>query len=219
MALPATKLPAGQTSLPARYPHLVYDGGEPPARSRRRGPVDNGVLGMALFLGSETMLFAGLISALLILRAANDVWPPPGQPRLPLEVTGFNTAILLLSAVTMRLAVVAGRQADAERTARWLSATGFLGVIFLAVQGREWVQLLRYGLKASSNTFGATFYTLIGCHALHVLAAVVVLFAVRVQARRRLSWNARWGALEVCQLYWFFVVGVWPILYALVYWM
>jgi cytochrome c oxidase subunit 3 len=217
MAVPAAKLPAGHASTTGSYPRLVHGGGGPPAGGRRRGAVDNGVLGMALFLGTETMLFAGLISALLILRAANDAWPPPGQPRLPVGVTGLNTVVLLLSAVTMRRATSAARQRDCERAPRWLNATALLGAVFLIIQGREWVQLVHYGLNASSSPFGATFYTLIGCHALHVLAALATLVVVRVRAGRWLSRDAGRGALDVCELYWFFVVGVWPILYLLVY--
>ena len=92
-----------------------------------------------------------------------------------------------------------------------------LGTIFLVVQGAEWVRLIGYGLDATSTTYGGTFYTLIGCHALHVLVGVAVLLAVlRGAIQGRYSSRAR-GTIEAGRLYWFFVVGVWPVLYVLVY--
>ena len=87
----------------------------------------------------------------------------------------------------------------------------------LLVQGVEWVQLIRHGLRASSSPYGGTFYTLIGCHAVHVLAAVitlVVLLAWIGRTRRIERWQT---PIAVCRLYWLFVVAVWPLLYVLVY--
>jgi cytochrome c oxidase subunit 3 len=171
---------------------------------------------MAIFLGTETMVFGALISGFLILRAGSGQWPPLGQPRLPVGITGLNTLILLFSAYTMRRAVSESRGGSRAQVVQWLGATAVLGVTFLVVQGTEWVRLIDFGLGASSSLYGATFYTLIGCHGLHVLVAVVVLLAV---LRGTLRAPAERGAvrLQVCQLYWLFVVAIWPILYVLVY--
>ena len=54
------------------------------------------VMGTLIFVFTEIMLFAGLISAFMIVRSGSVVWPPPGQPRLPLEATAFSTAALLV---------------------------------------------------------------------------------------------------------------------------
>ena len=95
--------------------------------------------------------------------------------------------------------------------------TGLLGVIFLAVQGYEWVRLVHHGFTLSSGVYGSIFYVLIGCHALHVLVAVFWLLAVFIGARAgRFSVNHHVG-VEVCAIYWTFVVLLWPILYILVY--
>src|SRR2546426_10898598 len=56
---------------------------------------------MLIFLGAETMFFAGLLGAFIVYRVANETWPPMSMPRLPVEVTGINTLILLYSAATM----------------------------------------------------------------------------------------------------------------------
>ncbi|MGH7288155.1 MAG: cytochrome c oxidase subunit 3, partial [Myxococcota bacterium] len=67
--------------------------------------VSNAVLGMSIFIFTEAMLFAGLISAHTIARASAPLgWPPPGQPRLPFEETAVNTAALLLSGVSVFVA-------------------------------------------------------------------------------------------------------------------
>lgn len=179
-------------------------------------PLPNGVVGMAVFLGTETMLFAGLVSAYLILRAGSLAWPPPDQPRLPVGVTAVNTLFLLASAWTMQRAFRAIRRPHLfSEPLRWVAATAALGAVFLAVQGYEWIRLLRYGLRMSSSLYGAAFYTVVGAHGLHVLAAVVALVAVAIAGVLRPRTLA--PRLEALRLYWFFVVGVWPVLYVLVY--
>jgi len=179
--------------------------------------VESGVLAMAVFLATEAMLFAGLISAFLVLRATAPVWPPPGQPRLPVGVTGANTAVLLLSAYTMHRAGAATRGEARTTMLRWLVATAALGAAFLLVQGTEWIALVAHGLRASSGPYGATFYALVGSHGLHVAAAVVTLLALLPRAWRAPSAGQCRRRVEVCRLYWFFVVAVWPVLYVLVY--
>ncbi len=185
--------------------------------SRRRGQiVDNGLLGMAIFVAAETMLFAGLIVAFWILRSAAAAWPPPGQPRLPIEVTGVNTLALLASAYTMARASTAARQQRNGALQRALAATAALATIFLAVQGWEWIRLLGYGLDASTSIFAGLFYTLIGCHAAHVAAAVTALVALWISVSRHAG-RDHTTRVETFQLYWWFVVGIWPLLYVLVY--
>ena len=95
---------------------------------------------------------------------------------------------------------------------------GKLGMwIFLVVQGYEWVKLIGYGLTLSSGVYGATFYTLIGCHGLHVFGAVIWLLGVWRRATRRRYTATRRTGVVLCSMYWSYVVGLWPILYWLVY--
>ena len=68
---------------------------------RAKSPVSSGVIGMLIFMVTEAMFFAALISAYLVIRAGLEEWPPWGQPRLPVETTAFNTLVLLLSGLTM----------------------------------------------------------------------------------------------------------------------
>jgi cytochrome c oxidase subunit III len=193
-------------------------GGPPPPPVRPNTPIANNAwLAVLMFLGAEAMFFAGLIGAFLVFRIASPVWPPPFQPRLPSEVTGINTLILLASAVAMRLGLKAIQRGDRSRLVRLLSWTAAAGTMFLLIQGFEWFRLLRFGLTLSSSVYGGLFYTIIGCHALHVFGALVWLLVVYQKARSGKYTRENYVGLQTCSMYWVFVVGLWPILYGLVY--
>jgi heme/copper-type cytochrome/quinol oxidase subunit 3 len=169
---------------------------------------------MAIFIATEVMFFAGLISGLLVLRAQTFAWPPPNQPRLPIEVTGANTLVLLASAWTVYRASAALRSGGGGAL-RWLLWTAALGTLFVAVQGYEWVRLIGFGLTTSSSLYGATFYTIVGAHGLHVLGALTLLgWACRRAARGGFRTAVE---LEPVRMFWSFVVIIWPALYVLVY--
>lgn len=194
-------------------------------KSRRAGdsgpsnqpPVSNVRLAMAVLLVAESMFFAGLISAYLVLRGGALQWPPAHLPLLPLQVTWVNTFVLVASGVTMLQAVHAARR-NAESTSRWLlSVTALLGVCFLCIQGSEWLGLMQHGLTLSAGAYGATFYALVGAHALHVLAAIVWLLLVAWWAWHRSVLGRRYMVIEACATYWVFVCVLWVALFALVY--
>ncbi len=215
-------MPAPVDALqPQRAPgvplRLAYSSDRPRRRPGAGPIVPNAVVGTLILVGAEAMFFGGLMSALMVLRGGVDVWPPLDQPRLPIVVTALNTLILLCSGYTMQRAADSVRRDRTPALRQWLTATAVLGAIFLLVQGAEWIRLIGYGLDATSSTYGGTFYTLIGCHALHVVVGVIVLIAVlRGAVQGRYSSRAC-GTVEAARLYWFFVVGVWPVLYVLVY--
>jgi heme/copper-type cytochrome/quinol oxidase subunit 3 len=204
--------------IPPSPPSGDGDDGERPWREPERTPlVANAVLGMVMFLGAEVMFFAALVGAFLVLRLGAQVWPPPLQPRLPVEVTGVNTAILLLSGATMALALRAIGRGNQAGLPRYLGCTAVLGAVFLAVQGYEWTRLVHFGLTASSGTYGATFYTLVGVHGAHVLGALIWLSVVLVAARRGRFTSRTHVPVTLCGMFWLFVVFLWPVLYVLVY--
>jgi cytochrome c oxidase subunit 3 len=185
----------------------------PAAKAEKRLP--NSVLGMIIFIGAEIMFFAALMSAHTIARATvpGGVWPPPGQPRLPVERTAFNTGILLLSGV---LLVIANRRASEgyERARPYVGGAIAAGVAFVLLQGIEWVRLLREGLTMTSSSHGAFFYLIVGAHALHAVVAIVALAAIYFPLRRGTLSASRFAAT---QLFWYFVVLLWPIIYLRVY--
>ena len=89
-----------------------------------------------------------------------------------------------------------------------------LGEFFVVLQGYEWLRLLHYGMTMTSGIFGACFFLLIGTHGLHAAAAVIAMMWLYVKARRN---TLRLDQLQAMQIFWLFVVGIWPVLYALVY--
>jgi cytochrome c oxidase subunit 3 len=184
-----------------------------------RPPLSNARLGVLVLLGAETMLFSGLIGTFLVFRVGNVTWPPPSHIgiELPRLVTGINTALLLLSSYTMFQARRAIQKDLVKQLRNWLLITGILGLLFLGVQGSEWMQLIRNGLTLQSGVYGGIFYVLIGCHAVHVLTAVIWLFIVFGMALAgRFSADGYVG-VDTCTIYWIYVVALWPILYVLVY--
>ena len=181
--------------------------------------MSNARMGMLMLIGAETMFFAGLIGAYVVFRFGSQVWPS-GRLYLPVGVTGVNTCFLLFSCYTMYRAlksIRSGRANQQQPFVKWLAITALLGSIFLSVQGYEWVQLVRDGLTISTGMYGATFYTLIGCHGVHVLAAVLWLGIVLMQARRgKFSDHSHIG-VETCSMYWYYVGALWLVLFPLVY--
>ena len=182
------------------------------------GPAgSNAVLGTLIFLATEAMLFAGLVSAFLVLRAGAGPWPPAGQPRFPAGMTALNTLVLLASGWTVARARAASRRGLASEVERWLALTAVLGALFLAVQGIEWVRLVRHGLRLEGAVYGGLFSTLIGVHGLHVLGGMAAVLAAWLAVWRGRLVDRLRPVVTAVSLYWSFVVGVWPILYVLVY--
>jgi heme/copper-type cytochrome/quinol oxidase subunit 3 len=179
--------------------------------------LNNAHLGMLMFLGAETMLFAALMVAFLVFRIESSTWPPSDFLRVPFWLTGCSTLMLLSSAFTMRHALHALRRWEQPRGVRFLALTAGLGGAFLALQGYEWSQIIPLGLSLSSGVYVALFFVLIGCHALHVCSAWIWVIVVSIRARRTEACITRHLGASLCSLYWYYVVAMWPVLYALVY--
>jgi cytochrome c oxidase subunit III len=208
----------GASAAPvSRRALLPVFGGGPPSPPGEGTRIGNGRIAIVMLLGAETMLFTPLIGSYLVLRSASLTWPPLDQPRLPILVTWANTLVLTASCLTMRLAKVAVVRRSPLRLERWLTMTALLGTAFLAVQGSEWIRLIRHGLTVSSGVYGGTFYVLIGFHGLHVLGAVVWLLGVLFRARANRFSSANAVAVDLVGLYWYFVGALWLVLFPLVY--
>ena len=183
---------------------------------RTKPAISSGVLGMLIFMVTEAMFFAGLISAYMVIRAGLEEWPPWGQPRLPVVATSFNTIVLLASGFLMAHSRVCFKKGELANGRRWLGISILSGTFFLVFQGYEWVQLLNFGLTLSSSVFGGLFYLLIGAHGFHVMGALAVLFYAWYRLKTPENPITPEGLFPF-QLLWYFVVCVWPVLYVLVY--
>lgn len=173
--------------------------------SKPRG-IPSPIIAIVLVLMAETMLFAGLIGACVLMRSrAPGAWPPADLPRLPWGVTLANTLALLATVPMLSSGV-------ARVSSPLVLASAGLGFLFLIVQGFEWTRMLAW--RAADPAYTGMFDALIGTHALHVLAGAIALTWVALTMRRLEDPTMR---LKVTTTYWYFVVAVWPILYALVY--
>ena len=192
---------------------VAYD--RRPEPIRRKPLVASGLLGMLIFIFAEVMFFAGLISAHTIVRSqtAGGMWPPYGQPRLPVEETAINTAALLISGIVLFLSWLAFRRDRASARIPLLLSI-VLGGFFVYAQGLEWVALLGEGLTMQSSSYGGFFYLIVGTHALHAIGALGALVWAWLRLNKGLLTSTQ---LATVAAFWYFVVLVWPILYLQVY--
>jgi heme/copper-type cytochrome/quinol oxidase subunit 3 len=173
------------------------------------------VFGMLIFVATEVMFFTALISAFVIIKAGADVWEPPAGVRLPVLATALNSAVLLASGVLLHYAAgFFAHEGNTTRVQKLLSAATLLGEFFVLFQGYEWIGLIRYGMTMTSGVFGACFFLLIGMHGIHAAAAVVAMIWSSVKLLKN---ELRRDHLRALQIFWYFVVGIWPVLYMLVY--
>lgn len=182
----------------------------------RRGFTDDGLLGMALVVFTEVMLFAAFISGYVIVRIGTPpgLWPPLDQPRLPFGQTTIHTLVLLASGVLLFLAQRATRARGLAAAERPLLGAILLGLYFVVAQGAEWAALLRQGLTLTSSQVGAFFYVIVGAHALHAIVAIVALSVCWLRLRAGRLKPSVFGAT---QFFWYFVVLVWPAIFLVVY--
>ena len=192
-------------------------GGDRPDTPPAAPLIGNAQLAMLIFIVAEVMFFSGLIGAFLVFRFSGQPWPPPFQPRLPVGVTAINTIFLLASSYTFTRAQKSLRNGDTRGLCIFLTITGALGLIFLLIQGYEWLRLLNFGLRVSTGTYASTFYTIIGAHAFHAFSAVIWLSVVLIRAWRGHFSTEKSIAVTTCSMYWHLVVGLWPLLFFLVY--
>ena len=177
--------------------------------------INSTYLAMFMFIGAELMFFSGFIGAFLLLRLSSADWPPVDQPTLPSFITGINTIVLLFSGYV--ISKVWNPFENQKAVIRNMLLASAFGLLFLTVQGYEWIRLIGFGLTLQSSVYGAIFYLLIGAHGLHVLGGLLWLFAITILTIRSGIVEANLNKLGAAFLYWFFVVLLWPILYFLVY--
>jgi heme/copper-type cytochrome/quinol oxidase subunit 3 len=167
---------------------------------------------MWVFLATDAMGFAGLLTAYAVLRVRADQWPDP-QERLAVLQAAIMTGMLVASSFTLTLAVRAAREGRTTARAVWHAATIVLGVAFLGGQALEYGHLASGArpMGLATDTFSGTFYAVTGYHALHVLAGLVILLGLLLAPR------ARARSLEAAAIFWHFVDLAWIPIFTFVY--
>jgi cytochrome c oxidase subunit 1 len=178
--------------------------------------LDHRKMGMWGFLGSECLFFGTLISTYLVYKG-RSLSGPTSQEILNIPLTSVSTFDLLMSSLTMVLAVSAIQRGDLGATRRWLSATAMLGLVFLGFQAVEFTSFLHEGLGLTTNLFGSTFYVLVGFHGAHVSLGVLWLCTLWYLAGRGRIGPSHAVLVDIAGLYWHFVDVVWIAIFTLIY--
>jgi cytochrome c oxidase subunit 3/cytochrome o ubiquinol oxidase subunit 3 len=178
--------------------------------------LSNTKLAMWLFLGSECLLFGGLISTYMLYRNRHSESVGPDQ-LWDIPFTSASSFVLLMSSLTMVMAVSSANRKDDRNTNLWLVVTAILGSLFVAGQVYEFTTFYREGLGYTTSLFGSSFYTLTGFHGAHVSIGIIILLATMAMiAKNRISGDKA-ETVEMVGLYWHFVDVVWIIIFTLVY--
>ena len=178
--------------------------------------LSNNKMAMWLFLGSECLLFGGLISTYMLYRGRITQGPRPSQI-FDIPFTSVSSFVLLMSSLTMVLAVTSAQRKDNERTKLWLTITALLGATFVGGQVYEFTAFYNEGLGFTTNLFSSSYYTLTGFHGVHVTVGVIMLLSLRGIISANKDTGDRAEVVELIGLYWHFVDIVWIIIFTLVY--
>ncbi len=179
-------------------------------------PEGNGALslinvkvGLGVFLAVATSLFALLISA-YHMRMMGEDWS-----RLPIpRVLWLNTGVLVLASVAMQWTRTAARKGSLDRVTNGLIASGALSLGFLVGQLWAWQQMDSAGYFVAANPSYAFFYLLTAVHGVHLLGGLWVWGRTTVRALRSTDVHAVRVSVELCTVYWHYLLAVWVVLFA-----
>lgn len=179
---------------------------------------------MWAFLASDCMFFGSLIAMYMIYRgeaerlyqAGQGVGPLPHEI-LDIPYTSISAFVLLMSSLTMVLALAAIQKGNVRGLRIWLAATALLGTVFLGGQFFEFTEFKHEGLGLTTNIFGSSFFTLTGFHGAHVTIGVIWLMSLLIVSLRGGVRKDQALNVEIAGLYWHFVDIVWIVIFTLVY--
>jgi cytochrome c oxidase subunit 3/cytochrome o ubiquinol oxidase subunit 3 len=174
-----------------------------------------GNAGMACLIFAESAIFTIFVVAYLFYVGKSLSGP---TPREVLETPIFYTICLLSSSLTIHFAAkLLERGRRGAFLLLWL-LTITLGALFLYGTGQEWHRLIyEHGLTISTNLFGTTYYSLVGLHAFHVTAGLIMLSIVLFFGLAGRVGPEQSARVDVLSLYWHFVDAVWVVVFTVVY--
>ncbi|WP_207511362.1 cytochrome c oxidase subunit 3 [Longitalea luteola] len=212
----------------------MWSGGKSPFK------VEYGKLMMWYFLMSDAFTFGAFLISYGTIRFSANSWPDPnhvfrsfpiiGEMNIPLAFVSLMTFILIMSSVTMVLAVGAGHEMDRKGVLKWLGWTILGGAAFLGCQAWEWTHLYHQGAWWGSNPFvnidgtqASTnftnfFFTITGFHGFHVLSGVVINIIMFIMTWKGVfDRRGHYLMIEKAGLYWHFVDLVWVFVFTCFY--
>jgi len=192
---------------------LVEEGHE---EHRTATGMSNTKLAMWIFLGSECLLFGGLISSYLLYKTRSNGTAVPTDV-FDIPFTSVSSFVLLMSSMTMVLALSALRRGDEALSRVWTLTTAMLGGVFIGGQVYEFTTFLREGVGFTTNPASSAFFTLTGFHGAHVAIGITMLMSTFVMSSKGKLHQKQSETLEIVGLYWHFVDVVWIVLFTVVY--
>ena len=186
-------------------------------------------LGMWLFIAQEVMFFGGMFLAYTVYRNLYPVAFAEASHHLDWKLGGINTAVLILSSLTMALAVRAAALGHRRQIVLFLIATVVLGSIFLGVKIVEYGDKFEHHLVPGphfqfpgpharpAQIFYSLYFAMTGLHALHMIIGIPILLVLAWQSHRGRYGPAYHTPVEMTGLYWHFVDIVWIFLFPLLY--
>ena len=187
-------------------------------------------LGMWVFLVTEIMFFGGLFMAYLLYRWKYPDGFAEASNHLNVIWGAANTVVLIVSSLTMALAVRAAQTSAKPKTqVGWLVATMILGAAFLGVKAIEYTDKFTHNLvpgpnfvwtgqyPAPAEIFYSLYFCMTGLHALHMVIGLGIMTVITIMAWRRQFDATYYTPVEVAGLYWHFVDIVWIFLFPLLY--
>lgn len=174
-------------------------------------------IGMVIFIAAWAMMFACFFFAYGALRLGAKDWPPLGQAALPLGLPGLNTAVLVLSSLTLELGLACTRRGRVSALGPAILATALLGALFLAIQYAVAAEVFSAGLTPESGPYAAVFYGLAGVHAAHVLVGILALLWLAIRAFQGAFNTPQHLPVRLWSVYWHFVGVIWVLMFVLVF--
>lgn len=172
--------------------------------------------GMILFLATEVFTFGSGFVYYFFIRSGT--WPPGELPTLVSSLVLVNTAILVLSSVTLHYGHKALRNGNRTRYTQLLAATTLLGIVFIGGQLYEYYEfVIAEGLSFESGPFYSAFFGLTGLHGLHVSLGVVLMIILLVRTVIGQYSAEQHTSVSTTTMYWHFVDAVWVFLVAVLY--
>ena len=186
--------------------------GRPIATTRSTAGMPTGRLAVWWVIGSEIVIFGGILGSYIMHRLAHDAFAQQAA-HTNTWIGAFNTFVLLTSSLSAVLAHKAADEGNGKKAAQFIYYTMGGGLTFLVVKAFEWTNEIQHGFTITSSTFWSFYYTAAGIHAGHVLAGVIIMAFVAAAARK----GQELQRVELIGLYWHFVDLVWIFLFPLLY--
>ncbi|MCB0420436.1 MAG: cytochrome c oxidase subunit 3 [Bdellovibrionales bacterium] len=186
---------------------------QPIATRRSATGIPTGKLAVWWLIGSEIVIFGGVLVSYIILRHYHADWTEEAAAT-NVWLGGLNTFVLLTSSLFAVLAhYYMEKRNDAKKASMYLWLTVVGALTFLVVKSFEWTHEIQHGYVMTKSLFWGFYYTAAGIHGLHVIAGAVIMGIIAIQIRQGKHYNR----VELIGLYWHFVDIVWIFLFPLLY--